>query len=372
MLLLFAVSLANISLSGLRIVGFASKSPFIANQMTLIARSRFSQFLAPILFASRVVPLKLAASSFTRFQSSVVCLSSLTFRDNRFERYWTEGNGATLSFTGPYLEAIGCLFMQNAAGSDGGAIWMDNKVGKLVVTQCVFLENSATRRGGGIAAEAHSVSVTNTFFDGNAAGEGSHIFVSSALEVSLEGNTFVRAASDAMAVTVTDRFTMSRCTFHNNTGAVNLTFTRKDASVTVAGSCFAAGTFFMSVVGPSADAAITITNSCFEAPQSDAIHANCQIAKTNTTFGNCSACHYNPNTPAPTPTTHARISDPAIIACLAVIVFIVVIALVGSVMMGFACKRRVHDLRWSMSLSQSGYEEISHSSALQRPLDIPE
>ena len=371
MLLLFAVSLANISLSGLRIAGFASKSPFIANQMTLIARSRFWRFLAPVLFVSRIFPLQLSASSFTHFQSSVVCLSSLTFRDNRFERYWTEGNGATLSFTGPYLEAIGCLFLQNVAGADGGAIWMDNKVGKLVVSQCFFLENSATRRGGAIAAEAHSVSVTNTFFDGNAAGEGSHIFVASALEVALEGSTFIRSVSDTMTVTVTDKFTMSRCTFHNNTGSLNLTFTRKDASVTVVGSCFAAGTFFMSVVAPSADSSITITNSCFEAPQSDAIHANCQIAKTNTTFGNCSSCHYNPNTPAPTPTTHARISDPAIIACLAVIVFIVVIALVGSVMMGFACKRRVHDLRWSMSLSQSGYEEISHSSALQRPLDIP-
>lgn len=370
LMLLFAVSLANLSLGGLGIAGVSSASPFISNQKISITRSRFSRFLAPLVFSSVGSPVQLGASSFAQFQSSVVHLSSLTFRDTRFEGYRAHGNGATLSFRDPYLEASACLFQGNSAGSDGGAIWMDNEVGRLVVRQSFFLANAAGGRGGAISANAHSATITTTFFDGNTAPQGSHVFIESAAELEFDGSTFIRADSDTMAITVADTFAMRRCVFHNNTGPVNLTFTQATAGITIADSCFAVGTLFLSVTAPSGDASITLSNTCFESQRSDAVRANCRIAESNMTYGDCASCHYNPNTPAPTPTIHGAISDPALIAAVVMLCIVIVVAFAGSIRMGISCRRGMVDLRWSMSLSQSGYEEISASSTLQKPFAL--
>ena len=112
----------------------------------------------------------------------------------------TAGYGGAASAWGGKIVATGVTFTKNTATKSGGAL-LDYKggVSTLNVTDCKFIEISATNQGGAIAAWQRTTTVTNCEFSGNSAKEGGAIhmdnYATSKLVVS--GGTFTSNQTSA-------------------------------------------------------------------------------------------------------------------------------------------------------------------------------
>ncbi len=84
----------------------------------------------------------------------------------------TSAAGGAFYGTGP-LTLERCTFLDNAAGKDGGAVWLSGHPS--TVRQCRFLDNGA-QRGGGIFASGIGLTVEGCSFLGNGATEGGSVY----------------------------------------------------------------------------------------------------------------------------------------------------------------------------------------------------
>lgn len=82
--------------------------------------------------------------------------------------------GGAISTNG-YLTLNHCIFAANTASSQGGAVYINNPIGTLIVNDSIFNNNQAAR-GGGIATSFNKeLFVTNSQFNRNSAGRGGAI-----------------------------------------------------------------------------------------------------------------------------------------------------------------------------------------------------
>jgi predicted outer membrane repeat protein len=107
-------------------------------------------------------------------------------RDQRnFETYQTviDGHSAVRCFSITAAAAIDGLTLRNGfAATDGGAIHITGYFSKSIIN-CRFINNSAGSRGGAIFNDGGSVPIRNSFFSGNTAGSGGAINSQSAATV---------------------------------------------------------------------------------------------------------------------------------------------------------------------------------------------
>ncbi len=87
--------------------------------------------------------------------------------------------GAGILNLGASLSLKNCIFMENSAGNDGGAIFLDPSPGvSLTIENCTFTENGSDFRGGGIfvGTPRAEINITGTTFDENLAIHGAAIY----------------------------------------------------------------------------------------------------------------------------------------------------------------------------------------------------
>ena len=103
--------------------------------------------------------------------------------------YWYGGRGAP--------EIINCTFKDNTA-VNGGAVYFINSIGSAVVSDCDFVNNSATARGGAIATYNFRVSIEQCLFDQNSAAvEGGAVSINNSNPISILGCTFYQNSAAA-------------------------------------------------------------------------------------------------------------------------------------------------------------------------------
>lgn len=98
-------------------------------------------------------------------------LSGLTLVKGKTTGLLNPGGAAILSSEG--LTILDCLFADNSAGSNGGAIFVDSTTGALTIKNSHFADNSAAVIGGGVYANVpKTIAISSNVFQGNSSGVG--------------------------------------------------------------------------------------------------------------------------------------------------------------------------------------------------------
>ena len=135
-------------------------------------------------------------------------LSNLTIRNGR------KHQGACLKMSGASPTISGMIFVGNAAGKDGGAIWCTGGSSP-TITGCVFIGNSAGEDGGAICSDSSSPVIENcTIVESSAGNGGAGIHMSSStglisntiIALSAQGPGLACVSGSSFTVTCTDIF----------------------------------------------------------------------------------------------------------------------------------------------------------------------
>ncbi len=147
---------------------------------------RASQQASPVLGSCTFVDNYSSASG-----AAIVNLSSrVTMTDCRFIRNGASFSGGAIYSTSLVAEparlaAMGCVFLDNVAGSHGGAIDVVNS--EFSLESCTFARNACGQNGGAIWAYAASVgTISSSVFYGNSASKGSSINCGASSSTSFE------------------------------------------------------------------------------------------------------------------------------------------------------------------------------------------
>jgi CSLREA domain-containing protein len=145
--------------------------------------------------------------------AATVSLSGLTIANGNsgFEGGGIAANASTLVLTN-------CALTGNSAFDYGGGVWSQNTVA-LTVTNCTFTANSALgEAGGGIFNDDGTMAVTNCTFSGNSAAESEGGGISSDGTVAVTGCTFSgNSANYGGGIEENgDMMTVTNCTFSGN------------------------------------------------------------------------------------------------------------------------------------------------------------
>jgi predicted outer membrane repeat protein len=280
--------------------------------------------------------LHLPLSSFSALCPSPVHLSSVHLGSWNFEHRSSDSGGA-VSFLDAYLEISDCLFQSNRANSRGGALFLNNQVSALAISNSFFLHNSA-KEGGALYCQClHGwATVSSSLFDNNtASSSGQHVYVSGCGSLSLSSCSLRNSPGyQAMTILNAPNIAVDGCSFFRNSGAIVVEL-RKTDRLEFNGCCFAEGLTYVKIGG---NGVAVLTDCCFNGTNASvSVPPTFSLATVGCTFGVCDKCRFAP-TPPPSQTLHATMGSPAIIAMIAVISGIAAIAIVGVAILRWRCK----------------------------------
>jgi predicted outer membrane repeat protein len=207
-------------------------------------------FSRPLGRLVRLSGLHLPLSSFSSLHPSPVHLSSVHIGSSTFEHRSSDSGGA-VSFFDAYLEISDCLFQSNRASSRGGALYLNNQVSTLAISNSFFLRNSAYE-GGALYCQCLYgwATVSRSLFDDNMAhSSGHHVYVSGCGSLSLSSCSLRNSRDrDAMTILSASTVVVDRCSFFRNTGAIFVEL-RKTDRLEFSGCCFAEGSKYVAIGG---------------------------------------------------------------------------------------------------------------------------
>ena len=131
------------------------------------------------------------------------------------------GAGGAISICGSYPIMKNNTFEGNEAYSHGGAIHCKSTP-VFSIEDCSFINNYASKNGGGVYLKNSDVSI-NSWFNGNNAINGGAVYVdNSTADITYSGFIYNTASTDGGAIyTLTSVSNIENCTFENNTATGN-------------------------------------------------------------------------------------------------------------------------------------------------------
>lgn len=317
-------------------------SPFIANKRVSISNSHFRNFFTTCVFSSINKPAQMHKSTFEHFQNTPIFMSSVLYTRTEWSHKSSAGDGGVLSFDDPYLEINQCLFRSNKANGNGGAIFVDHKIGKFVIYDSFFLHNTALKSGGAVFCISRKTVIEDTLFDTNSAPTGSHIRMTGMRNITMERNNFLYGVGDeSVTLDLEQGLILRDLSFYSNEGPLSISYQSEFANdMQVKHCCFSegGGDALVKLQAERDDTFFRFTDCCFNDTALSVVTKVQVIFDKSCTFGDCGVCNVPLDTPAPTATMHSTIDSASVIIAICGVAVTLIIGVVGVIVTGRNCR----------------------------------